>query len=139
MLVLVIVCIIDLIAVLRAITSVVKWHSLGLELPGLDKCQLDKIETDNRGIVDDCQKAMVSQWLHTGDVATWRGLVQALASPLVKRRDLAIEIAKQHQICEFPSNHVYIITAVCIASIELLLRIICINKINDYGPHALIL
>ncbi len=95
-----------MIAVLRAITSVVKWHSLGLELPGLDKCQLDKIEIDNRGRVDDCQKAMMSEWLHTG-VATWRGLVQALASPLVNRRDLAAEIAKQHQMCELPSNHVY--------------------------------
>ena len=98
--------IIDLIAVLRVITSVVKWHSLGLELPGLEKCQLDRIEIDNRGIVEDCQKAMVSEWLHTG-VATWRGLVQALASPLVNRRDLTLEIAKQHQICEFQSNYMY--------------------------------
>ena len=49
---------------------------------------------------------MVSEWLHTGE-ATWRGLVQALTSPLVNRRDLAIEIAMQHQMCEFPSNHMY--------------------------------
>ena len=70
-----------------------------MELPGLEKYQLDRIELDNHGIVEDCQKAMVSEWLHTG-VATWRGLVQALTSPLVNRRDLAIEIAKQHQICE---------------------------------------
>ena len=86
----------DLIAILRAIISVVNWHSLGLELPGLEQYQLDKIEIDNRGIVEDCQKAMVSEWLHTG-VATWRGLVQALTSPLVNRRDLAVEIAIQHQ------------------------------------------
>ena len=100
MLVLVIVCIIDLLAVLRAITSVVNWHSLGLELPGLESDQLDKIEKDNRGRVDDCLKAMVSEWLDT-DVATWRGLVQALTSPLVKKRGLAVKIAKQHPICEF--------------------------------------
>ena len=61
---------------------------------------------DNQGKVAECRKAMVSEWLETG-VATWRGLVQALASPLVNRRDLAVEIANQHQMCEFPSNHVY--------------------------------
>ena len=85
-----------MIAVLSAIISVVKWHSLGLELPGLEKYHLDRMEINNRGIVEDCQKAMVSEWLHTG-VATWCGLIQALTSPLVNRRDLAIEIAKQHQ------------------------------------------
>ena len=85
-----------MIAVLSAIISVVKWQTLGLELPSLEKYQLDRIEIDNHGIVEDCQKAMVIQWLHTG-VATWRGLIQALTSPLVNRRDLAIEIAKQHQ------------------------------------------
>ena len=101
MLVLVIVCIIDLLAVLRAITSVVNWHSLGLELPGWKSYdQLEKIEIDNRWSVDDCVRTMVSQWLDTG-VATWRGLVQALTSPLVNKRGLAVKIAKQHPICEF--------------------------------------
>ena len=59
---------------------------------------------------------MVSEWLDTG-VAKWRGLVQALASPLVKKRGLAVEIAKQHQMCEFPGHQItcIMITSFCIA------------------------
>ena len=56
---------------------------------------------------------MVSEWLDTGK-ATWRGLVQALTSPLVNKKGLAVEIAKQHQMCEFPSNHVNIVISFCI-------------------------
>ena len=100
----------DLIAILEAITSVNDWHSLGLKL-GLRKYQLDLIIIDHQGKVVECRKAMVSEWLHTG-VATWCGLVQALASPLVKRRDLAIEVAMQHRICEIPSKYVMCIITV---------------------------
>ena len=72
----------------------------------LQEYQLDGIDKNHRGNIKDCVRTMVSEWLDTG-VATWRGLVQALASPLVNKRGLAVEIAKQHQMCEFPSNHVY--------------------------------
>ena len=84
----------DLVPVLKAIISVVDWHSLGLEL-GLEKYQLDIIDHDNRGKVEDCKKAMISLWLDT-DKASWQCLVRALVSPLVGKTDLAVEIAKQH-------------------------------------------
>ena len=84
----------DLVPVLRAIISVVDWHSLGLEL-GLEKYQLDIIDHDNRGKVEDCKKTMISLWLDT-DKASWQCLVRALVSPLVGKTDLAGEIAKQH-------------------------------------------
>ena len=83
----------DLVPVLKAIISVVDWHSLGLEL-GLEKYQLDIIDHDNRGKVEDCKKAMISLWLDT-DKASWQCLVRALVSPLVGKTDLAVEIAKQ--------------------------------------------
>ena len=84
----------DLVPVLRAIISAVDWHSLGLEL-GLEKYQLDIIDHDNRGKVEDCKKTMISLWLDT-DKASWQCLVRALVSPLVGKTDLAVEIAKQH-------------------------------------------
>ena len=84
----------DLVPVLKAITSVVDWHSLGLEL-GLEKYQLDIIDHDNRGKVEDCKKTMISLWLDT-DKASWQCLVGALVFPLFGKRDLSVEIAKQH-------------------------------------------
>ena len=84
----------DLVPVLEAITSVVDWHSLGLKL-GLEKYKLDRIEVDHRGKVNNCQKAMASLWLDS-DEASWRSLVQALLSPLVDRKDLAIDLVKKH-------------------------------------------
>ena len=80
-----------MVPVLKAIISVVDWHSLGLELC-LEKYQLDIIDHDNRG---DCKKTMISLWLDT-DKASWQCLVRALVSPLVGKTDLAVEIAKQH-------------------------------------------
>ena len=86
----------DLLLVLKAILSVNEWDDLGLEL-GLKKSALDEIHQNKSGIVKDCRKEMVSQWLDTGK-ATWCGLVQALMSPLVKKRALAVELAKQHKV-----------------------------------------
>ena len=84
----------DLVSVLEAILSVNKWHDLGLKL-GLKKSALDGIDQNKHGVVEDCRKEMVSQWLDTHR-ATWRCLVQALMSPLVDKRALAVELAKQH-------------------------------------------
>ena len=83
-----------MVPVLEAITSVINWHSLGLKL-GLERHKLDKIQVDHHWKVDNCQKAMVSLWLDT-DEASWHSLVQALISPIVDKRDLAIALAKQH-------------------------------------------
>ena len=86
----------DLVAILRAINPVTDWHTLGLELPGLEEHDLQRIEMNNHGIVD-CQRQMISQWLHTGQ-ATWSSLVHALMSPLVNKKDLALQIAQDHQM-----------------------------------------
>ena len=84
----------DIVAVLTAIISIVNWYYLGLEL-GLEKYQLDIIDKDNRGIVEDCKMEMISKWLDTNK-ASWQCLVKALSSPLLKETSLAIDIAKQH-------------------------------------------
>ena len=74
------------------------WHSLGLAL-NLEKYRLDVIHIDHRGNVRGCLKAMISLWLHTGNVS-WRALVRALASKRVKKKDLAEKIAAEHTKCE---------------------------------------
>ena len=61
---------------------------------------MDEIDKNHRGNIKDCVRTMVSEWLDTGK-ATWCGLVQALASTLVNKRGLAVEIAKEHRMCEF--------------------------------------
>ena len=81
---------------LEEIISVGDWKSLGLKLK-LRKYQLDDIDNNNRERVKDCRREMISQWLDTGN-ASWHALVRALASPLVGKRDLAMEIAKNHPI-----------------------------------------
>ena len=78
-------------AVLEAVHDVVNWQYLGLTL-GLEKPQLDIMDRNYRGIVEDCRMEMISWWLNTGN-ASWRALVRALASKLVNRRDLAMKIA----------------------------------------------
>ena len=88
----------DLVPVLEAVHDVVNWQYLGLTL-GLEKSQLDIMDRNCRGIVEDCRKEMISRWLHTGN-ASWRALVRALSSPLVGKRDLAMKIAAEHTKCE---------------------------------------
>ena len=83
----------------KAVHDVVNWQYLGLTL-GLEKPQLNIINQNYRGIVEDCRKEMISQWLDTGN-ASWRALVRALAaSKLVVKMDLAMKIAAEHPICE---------------------------------------
>ncbi len=85
--------------VLEAIISVNDWHSLGLVL-GMEKYVLDSIKINYATSVIDCQKAMISLWLDTGD-ASWSALVRALSSPLVGNKGLARKIADQHSVyCE---------------------------------------
>ena len=87
----------DLLALLEATVSLNDWHSLGLLL-GLEKYQLDRIDINKRGIVEDCKKAMMSMWLDTGN-ATWCALVRALtSSQLVNKKALAKKIAAEHPL-----------------------------------------
>ena len=68
---------------LNALKRVNDWQSLGLQL-GLLYPTLTKIETDNRGIVDQCKKAMIAAWLKQHDnvlqvgVPSWSVLRAAL-------------------------------------------------------------
>ena len=83
---------------LAAVHDVVNWKYLGLTL-GLEKPQLDIMDRNKQGIVEECRMEMISRWLDTGN-ASWRALVRALASPLVEKRDLAMKIAAEHTKCE---------------------------------------
>ena len=59
------------------------WQSLGLQL-GLLYPTLEKIETDNRGIVEQCKTKMIAAWLKRQDnvlqvgVPSWSVLKKAL-------------------------------------------------------------
>ena len=64
-----------------------KWLDIGLEL-GMNKVDLDCIETKCRGIPDECFREMLSKWLLSGG-ATWNVVVGALKSRVVDFGQLA--------------------------------------------------
>lgn len=83
----------DLNEVLTELAGIlVTWKALGGAL-GLDNGSLEVIGSDNRDKAQDCMLETIVQWLHgNGHVATWKTLVDALNSPLVKKKELADRI-----------------------------------------------
>ena len=86
----------DLREVLRATVAVIEWQTLGIEL-GIDHSKLKIIANDNREKYKSCLTNMLATWLSSGS-ATWRGLVEAIRSPLVDKNDIAEEIARKHMM-----------------------------------------
>ena len=88
---------VDLRAVLRATHTITDWYNLGLELdippPTLNKIQVDYLSVSER------HRNMLQYWLNTGS-ATWLVLANAIMSPLVDKKGLANDIAKNYP-CEF--------------------------------------
>ena len=72
----------DLAEVKRSLKNIVDWESLGLEL-GLLYPSLEKIEVDQRGLVEQCKTKMLAAWLKEQDNASqpsWSVLRAALES-----------------------------------------------------------
>ena len=61
----------------NALDSVVKWHSLGVKL-GLEDHELSSIDQDFRGDNERCKHEMLSRWLRSAKLPTWKAIVDAL-------------------------------------------------------------
>ena len=82
---------------LTATYTINDWYILGLQLNLLPQT-LDKIKLNCQQDVVACHRKMLQAWLNTGS-ASWLVLSNALMSPLVHKKGLADEIAKNHP-CE---------------------------------------
>ena len=75
-----------------------EWYDLGLEL-NLSESTLQTIKKDNPTDVKACFREMLSKWLKMVDpLPSWEGLLEALKKPCVGHKNLAMKIAREHQI-----------------------------------------
>ena len=87
--------------------TVNNWQSLGLQL-GLLYPTLEKIETDNRGKVEQCKIAMIAAWLNQQDnvlqvgVPTWSVLQTALTK--IGENVLSATISKKRGVLSVESS-----------------------------------
>ena len=87
----------DLAKVKGILKNIVDWKSLGLEL-GLLYPSLKKIETDQRGLVEQCKTEMLAAWLQRHDHASqpsWSVLRTALEQ--IGEKELADSISTKYQ------------------------------------------
>ena len=61
----------------NALDSVVNWYLLGVKL-GLQDHELHTIEQNYRGDSERCKHEMLSRWLRTAKLATWKAVTDAL-------------------------------------------------------------
>ena len=78
---------------MEAIITVTNWFQLGLKL-NIPSHELDRIKDDECDEKDRLC-GMIRYWLNTGQ-ASWFILVEALKSPLVNMKGLAMKIAGNH-------------------------------------------
>ena len=89
----------DLVTVLEATIKVTNWYHLGLKLD-IPPHELERIKHDGCDEKDRLCR-MLLYWLSTGR-ASWLSLVEALKSPLIDMKRLAMEIASNHSgVCVF--------------------------------------
>ena len=81
----------------RFLKNIVDWQSLGLEL-GFLYPTLEKIEREQRGMIDQCKTKMLAAWLQQQDnvtkkgVPSWSTLKTALEN--IEEKELASEIGE---------------------------------------------
>ena len=81
----------------RFLKNIVDWQSLGLEL-GFLYPTLEKIEREQRGMIDQCKTKMLAAWLQQQDnvtkkgVPSWSTLKTALEN--IGEKELASEIGE---------------------------------------------
>ena len=83
----------DLVTVLEAIITVTNWFELGLKLD-IPFHELERIKREGYDEKDRLC-GMIRYWLNAGQ-ASWFILVEALMSPLVDMKGLAMKIAGNH-------------------------------------------
>ena len=79
----------------NALDSVVDWHSLGVKL-GLEDHELRTIEQNYRGDNERCKHEMLSRWLRSGKLATWKSVADALQ--LMGEHTVALKILNKYCI-----------------------------------------
>ena len=83
----------DLATVMIATNGIDNWPRLGLAL-GVPQPTINHIRQQYPNPLDQ-QEQILSHWIGTGE-ATWAKLVTAIAGPLVNKKGLADEIARNH-------------------------------------------
>ena len=78
----------------EVLKNVNDWHSLGLQL-GLLYPTLEKIENDNRGLVERCKTKMIAAWLKQEDNVTQTGVPSWSMLQTALRRIGEINVASQ--------------------------------------------
>lgn len=72
-----------------------QWYNLGLEL-GMDKDRLNMLEKSSSDL-DECFRKMLDDRLRMCPL-TVQDALNALAKPLVRRRDVALRLAGEHNV-----------------------------------------
>ena len=78
---------------IAATNPIDNWSRLGLAL-GVPKATIDHFKQQYPNPLDQ-QEQILSHWIGTGE-ATWAKLVTAIAGPLVNKKGLSNEIARNH-------------------------------------------
>ena len=71
-----------------------KWKDIGIFLE-IEHSTLDKIGTEHKSSIADCNREMLTEWLRNGE-ATWKKLVKALKSKTVGLIKKAESIQRNH-------------------------------------------
>ena len=84
----------DLLAVMRATSSITDWSVLSLLL-GIESAEYDRLEKNARALSRNLHKDIIQCWLDSG-TASWSSLVKCLCDGMVKKVELAQTISKDH-------------------------------------------
>ena len=68
---------------------------MGIQL-NLTPSDLDGIEHRRGGNTLDCYSDVFEKWIQAGDSVTWRTIIRALKSPILKNNDLAERIETKY-------------------------------------------
>ena len=79
----------------EALKSVLKWHSLGIQL-GLKIHQLGTIERNHHGDNERCKTEMLICWLDKTEAPTWEAIAEALGQ--MEHGRVAAEIQRRYII-----------------------------------------
>lgn len=77
----------------NALDSIVNWYSLGVKL-GLKEYELSTIEQNYHGDSERCKLEMLSGWLRTAKLPTWKAVADALQ--LMKEQAVASKIRAKY-------------------------------------------
>ena len=87
------------------------WYALGLKL-GIEDNDLEAIERQHRGDIDECRRAMFRLWLNTTSHPSRKQLLNALREKTVAETKIADEYERSFQLYE--KSNVVALHGMCI-------------------------